>query len=80
MSKQIVTIAKHLRVARRIKGITQREAAREINVTRTTWNHWETGRALPSSVNVPALAAWLGIATGDLAEAIVNEEMAAASV
>lgn len=57
-----------LKVRRTAKGMTQRQAAAEVGVSRTSWNHWETGRAVPSAEHVPALAVFLSRNPADPAE------------
>jgi transcriptional regulator with XRE-family HTH domain len=42
-------------------GYTQRAIAERCGVTPALVQYWETGRALPSPVNTPALAAAIGV-------------------
>ncbi len=52
---------------RRLKvGLTQRQVAREVDVSESVVAHWERGAQLPTVERVAALARLLGVAVTDL--------------
>ena len=55
-----------LRALRRRVGLTAAQLAARMGYTRTTIYYWETGRAWPSSEELPKLAGILGCSIDDL--------------
>lgn len=55
-----------IRKLRRSKGLTQKQLADEIGVTRTTVAMWESGSSYPRTDLLPKIAALLGCTIDDL--------------
>ena len=55
------TISKRIRQARQSRGLTQAVLSERLRVTRGAIGHWEQGVTLPSTTNLRALAAVLGV-------------------
>lgn len=55
-----------LKDARRSAHLTQEEAARALNVSRTTVTMWETGTVNPTADKLPAIARLYGCTINDL--------------
>ena len=49
-----------LKKLRKEKGLTQKQLAEEINVTREIIVHWERGKGMPSGANLLKLSKYLG--------------------
>lgn len=49
-----------------LKGKTQREAARDLKVSRQSVSTWACGRVIPRPLRLQALADYLGVSTGYL--------------
>lgn len=56
----------NIKKMREIKGITQIELAKLIDVPQSTIASWETGRALPRAEKLPMIAKALGCSVDDL--------------
>ena len=68
-----------IKVARMSLGITQRRLAEIVGVSRTTVNHWETGRFTPSAEYMPKLASAFGRDAEELTREILTEAALAAA-
>ena len=55
---------KQIRETRKARGLTQEQAAAEINVTVFTWSRWETGRTAPMGLYARALEGWINTPGG----------------
>ena len=60
-------LARRLRDERDLRGITQAEAVRLVDVPQATYAGWETGRTTPGPNVLPRLAAFLGVTERDVA-------------
>lgn len=54
------TIGEHLKRARLLRGLTQKQTAAELRVDETTVLHWEKGRTEPQTKDYPAILSFLG--------------------
>jgi transcriptional regulator with XRE-family HTH domain len=70
------TLAERLRTHREERGISQSQAARELDVARTAYRLWELEAARPAPDRWRLLARWLGVSmtTLLLAEGLISEE------
>ena len=75
----IVSLAERLKSRREELGISQSQAARELDVARTAYRLWEMEAAKPAPDRWRLIATWLGISVTAmlLAEDLVSEEEAA---
>jgi transcriptional regulator with XRE-family HTH domain len=69
-------LAERLRARREARGISQSQAARELDVARTAYRLWELEAARPAPDRWRLLARWLGVsmATLLLAEGLISED------
>jgi len=72
---EIVSLGERLRNRREQRGISQAQAARELDVARTAYRLWEMEVASPSPDRWRLIARWLGVsvATMLLAEELIDE-------
>jgi transcriptional regulator with XRE-family HTH domain len=70
--------AARLRLARTAKGLTQREVARYMEVTKQCVSHWEAGRRQPDFEHLQRLATLYGIDWHALVDAKFSLQQAAA--
>ena len=77
----VISLADRLKQRREERGITQSEAARELDVARTAYRLWELEAAKPAPDRWRLIASWLGVSvtTMLLAEDLLTEEEAAQS-
>jgi transcriptional regulator with XRE-family HTH domain len=70
------TLAERLRTRRQQRGISQAQAARELDVARTAYRLWEMEAARPAPDRWRLLARWLGVSmtTLLLAEGLISED------
>ena len=70
------TLAARLRAHREERGISQSQAARELDVARTAYRLWEMEAARPAPDRWRLLARWLGVSmtTLLLAEGLISED------
>ena len=54
-------LSDRLKTARHDRGLSQAQAARELDVARTAYRLWEMAAALPAPRRWRAVAAWLGV-------------------
>lgn len=75
----VISLAERLRERREELGISQAQAARELDVARTAYRLWEMEAAKPAPDRWRMIARWLGVSvtTMLLAEELVSEEEAA---
>lgn len=78
---EIISLGQRLRERRRDLGLSQAEAARELDVARTAYRLWEMEAAKPSPDRWRLIARWLGVsvATMLVAEELIDEEEAVAA-
>jgi len=78
---EVVSLGEQLRARRAELGISQAQAARELDVARTAYRLWEMEAAQPAPDRWRLIAHWLGIsvATMLLSEDLIDEEEASAS-
>ncbi len=76
---RIISIAERLKSRREERGISQSQAARELDVARTAYRLWEMEAAKPAPDRWRLIASWLGVSvtTMLLAEDLVSEDEAA---
>ncbi len=69
------TLAERLRARRQQRGISQSQAARELDVARTAYRLWEMEAARPAPDRWQLLARWLGVSmtTLLLAEGLISQ-------
>jgi transcriptional regulator with XRE-family HTH domain len=81
MPDAVVSLAERLKQRREELGITQSQAARELDVARTAYRLWELEAAKPAPDRWRLIASWLGVSvtTMLLAEDLLTEEEAAQS-
>lgn len=81
VAAEIVSLADRLKDRRRELGMSQAQAARELDVARTAYRLWELEAAKPSPDRWRLLAHWLGVSVTALllAEEIVSEDEATKS-
>jgi transcriptional regulator with XRE-family HTH domain len=58
---EVVTLASRLKEKRRQRGISQAQAARELEVARTAYRLWELEAARPAPDRWRLVARWLGV-------------------
>lgn len=58
--------AKRLRQLRIVVGLSQTEIARRADVSRVTWNRWESGLQSPLAPHLPLIALSLRVSVKDL--------------
>jgi transcriptional regulator with XRE-family HTH domain len=77
-SSPVVSIADRLKQRREELGISQSQAARELDVARTAYRLWEMEAARPAPDRWRLIASWLGVSvtTMLLAEELVSEDEA----
>ena len=77
-SSPVVSIAERLKQRREELGISQSQAARELDVARTAYRLWEMEAARPAPDRWRLIASWLGVSvtTMLLAEELVSEDEA----
>jgi transcriptional regulator with XRE-family HTH domain/anti-sigma regulatory factor (Ser/Thr protein kinase) len=77
-SAPVVSLAERLKQRRDELGISQSQAARELDVARTAYRLWEMEAAKPAPDRWRLIASWLGVSvtTMLLAEDLVSEEEA----
>jgi transcriptional regulator with XRE-family HTH domain len=77
-SSSVVSIAERLKQRREELGISQSQAARELDVARTAYRLWEMEAARPAPDRWRLIASWLGVSvtTMLLAEDLVSEDEA----
>jgi transcriptional regulator with XRE-family HTH domain len=70
------TLAERLRTHREERGISQSQAARELEVARTAYRLWELEAARPAPDRWRLVARWLGVSmtTLLLAEGLISDE------
>jgi transcriptional regulator with XRE-family HTH domain len=70
------TLAERLKAVRQQRGISQSQAARELDVARTAYRLWELEAARPAPDRWRLLARWLGVSmtTLLLAEGLITED------
>ena len=70
------SLAERLRARREALGISQSQAARELDVARTAYRLWELEAARPSPDRWRLVARWLGVSMTTLliAEGLITEE------
>ena len=80
-SESVVSLAERLKQRRDELGISQAQAARELDVARTAYRLWELEAAKPAPDRWRLIARWLGVSvtTMLLAEELVSEDEAATS-
>ncbi len=77
--EQVVSLAERLKSRREQRGISQAQAARELDVARTAYRLWEMEAAKPAPDRWRMISTWLGVSvtTMLLAEDLMTEEEAA---
>ena len=77
----VVPLGERLRARREERGLSQAQAARELDVARTAYRLWELEAAKPSPDRWRLIASWLGvsISTMLLGEDLIDEEDAVAA-
>lgn len=70
------TLAQRLKTHRKERGISQAQAARELDIARTAYRLWELEAAHPAPDRWRLVARWLGVSmtTLLLAEGLISEE------
>src|ERR1043165_2984821 len=78
---QVMSLADRLKAKREERGISQSQAARELEVARTAYRLWEMEAARPAPDRWRLLARWLGVTMTTLlvAEGLLSEEEATSS-
>ncbi|HYF11475.1 MAG TPA: helix-turn-helix transcriptional regulator [Actinomycetota bacterium] len=73
---EVISLAERLKGQRRDRGISQSQAARELDVARTAYRLWEMEAARPAPDRWRLVATWLGVSmtTLLLAEGLISEE------
>lgn len=74
IKKQIVTevvenrslLSMTIKKYRKLKDLTQTQAAKELKVSRTALTNWETGESIPSAQNIVAMSNLYNITPNDL--------------
>ena len=72
----VIPLSDRLKNEREIRGITQSQAARELDVARTAYRLWEMEAARPSPDRWRLVARWLGVSMSTLllAEGLMTED------
>jgi transcriptional regulator with XRE-family HTH domain/anti-sigma regulatory factor (Ser/Thr protein kinase) len=78
---EVITLGARLRTRREELGLSQAQAARELDVARTAYRLWELEAAKPAPDRWRLISRWLGVsvATMLLAEQLIDEEEAASA-
>lgn len=78
MTAEVVPLASRLRQRREELGLTQTEAARQLDVARTAYRLWEMEAAKPAPDRWRSIASWLGISMTAmlLAEELIDQQEA----
>jgi transcriptional regulator with XRE-family HTH domain len=78
---KVIPLGERLRNHREERGLSQAQAARELDVARTAYRLWELEAAKPSPDRWRLIASWLGvsISTMLLGEDLIDQEDAAAA-
>jgi transcriptional regulator with XRE-family HTH domain len=73
---RVIRLSERLKTAREDRGISQSQAARELDVARTAYRLWEMEAARPAPDRWRLVARWLGVSmtTLLLAEGLISEE------
>jgi transcriptional regulator with XRE-family HTH domain len=81
VAESVISLAERLRQRREELGLSQSQAARELDVARTAYRLWELEAAKPAPDRWRLIASWLGVSvtTMLLAEDLLTEEEAAQS-
>src|SRR5512138_3176152 len=76
MAADVIPLGTRLRQRREELGLTQTQAARELDVARTAYRLWELEAARPAPDRWRPVARWLGVSmtTLLLAEGLMSEE------
>jgi len=79
-SESVVSLAERLKQRRKELGLSQAQAARELDVARTAYRLWEMEAAKPSPDRWRLISRWLGVSvtTMLLAEELISDEEAVA--
>jgi transcriptional regulator with XRE-family HTH domain len=79
VTAEVIPLASRLRQRREELGLTQSEAARQLDVARTAYRLWEMEAAKPAPDRWRAIASWLGISMTAmlLAEELIDQQEAA---
>lgn len=75
--EKVVSFAERLKKRREELGISQSQAARELDVARTAYRLWEMEAAKPAPDRWRLIASWLGITTMLLADELVSADESA---
>src|SRR3954471_23683980 len=78
---KVIALGQRLRQHRTERGLSQAQAARELDVARTAYRLWELEAAKPAPDRWRLIASWLGvsISTMLLAEDLIDDDDAAAA-
>src|ERR1044072_2705644 len=78
---EVISLAERLKSRRQELGLSQAQAARELDVARTAYRLWEMEAAKPPADRWRLISRWLGISvtTMLLADELISEAEAAAS-
>ena len=81
MDEEIMSLAERLKAKREERGLSQSQAARELDVARTAYRLWEMEAARPAPDRWRLVARWLGVSMSTLllAEGLISEEEAGSS-
>ncbi len=81
MAETVISLAERLKQRRQELGLSQSQAARELDVARTAYRLWELEAAKPAPDRWRLIASWLGVSvtTMLLADDLLTEEEAAQS-
>jgi transcriptional regulator with XRE-family HTH domain/anti-sigma regulatory factor (Ser/Thr protein kinase) len=81
VAESVISLAERLRQRREELGLSQSQAARELDVARTAYRLWELEAAKPAPDRWRLIASWLGVSvtTMLLAEDLLTEDEAAQS-
>lgn len=81
MDEEVISLAERLKAKRRERGLSQSQAARELDVARTAYRLWELEAARPAPDRWRLVARWLGVSMSTLllAEGLITEEEAETS-
>src|SRR6478735_5734874 len=78
MAGEVIPLGSRLRQRREELGLTQAQAARELDVARTAYRLWELEAAKPAPDRWRTIARWLGISVSAilLAEELIDQQEA----
>src|SRR5690242_21725306 len=81
MASNVVSLAERLKERREELGLSQAQAARELDVARTAYRLWEMEAAQPAPDRWRLISRWLGVSvtTMLLADELISEAEAAAA-